>query len=468
MTTLIVLFGTALIFSVLALHYTRILGLHLLFTWVFLLGLPLFSIGAEAVSARPLAGEAVGRALVQHMPLYFLYILGVAAVLLVARDAVVLSRLRSALATLTLKRPWLLLFVACFASDFIARVAFDILISGTGTTVNLTRIPYVYSSLLSVVSTLAYGLFCYLSVVSRRNRAVFCLCLLYSMYLLIVDGRRGLILSLVALLFLRSLSVKLVLNQRLIVIGIASAFAFLLIGPVFMEARIHAQNLQAGGLDPLAALSRGISDAYRAISTGEVSIFELLANNLGSRPNAGVFLLAVAEFHPALAGGRYTAASVQWAIPSIFGDKPVLPVEQLIQSGAGLPLFDDSISVPAVFIADFGYIGIFLAGLLSAVTLYLLAKGVGRSRNFGLVQASMLGVFFEFSTQIENDLTFQIVELRNLGLIALVVLTSAGMRHAINVRTNSLRDARIGTTLLCEATVLQRTRLAFSRPASDT
>ncbi len=152
--------------------------------------------------------------------------------------------------------------------------------------------------------------------------------------------------------------------------------------------------------------------------------FAVVADNVAQRGNAGVFFLTVAERHIPPQLGAMTWASFLWAVPSIFIVKPELQVEGMIQLLANMRLLDDADSMPLILYVDFGAIGLFVAGVYAAALLYGLAKLFRGGRQFGIFEIVALGTFFSLSFGIENELSGQFAELRNLALFAPVALLS--------------------------------------------
>ncbi len=90
-----------------------------------------------------------------------------------------------------------------------------------------------------------------------------------------------------------------------------------------------------------------------------------------------------------------------------------------------MALTDDASSAPLDFYADFGPLGIYLAALWTGLLLYGSAGLLGNGRQYGLFRIALLGLFFSLSLTLEDELTFQFVELRNVALIAMLGIVPA-------------------------------------------
>ena len=223
--------------------------------------------------------------------------------------------------------------------------------------------------------------------------------------------------ALVTLFLLRGLSLGFKPTWRLAGIGAMALGLFILVGPVFKEARAIWQVQQDAGVPPLTALMDGIGEGTARFLRGEAGFSEG-ATNVAERGNAGVFFLSVAERHVPPQHGRMTWASILWVVPSVFITKPAEQVEAMIQLLANMRIIDDANSIPLVFYVDFGALGMFIAGAYCALLLYCVARLFARAGQFGIFEVVALGVFFSLSFSIENELSGQFAELRNLALFA--------------------------------------------------
>jgi hypothetical protein len=226
---------------------------------------------------------------------------------------------------------------------------------------------------------------------------------------------------LITLLVLRGLSIGFRPNLRLAWVGGAALGLFILVGPIFVEARGISLMLQDRGYPPIAALAEGVSQAVGGFMRGDTG-FQRVATNVAERGNAGVFFLTVASREPELQIGRLTETSILWAIPSVFVEKPPVQAEAMIQLAANMRLLDDANSVPLLLYVDFGTLGMLFAGALTALLLYGIAMLISRGRPFGLFQVVLLGVFFTLSFSIETEFAGVFVELRNAALFAPLAL----------------------------------------------
>jgi hypothetical protein len=414
----------ALGFAALAFRYARTICLHLLAFYVFFVVLPLAAawLYTGKVNSRALIGQDLysfdlADALVAHAHLYALYGAGAFAVGFLFRDGALVRDIARTLAAQRFKIVWPVLFAAALFVEISIKLSFGTLIAGSGDATRILAMPYYATSLLSVLGTLNFGLFAYLAVLSARRRWLLVACLAYVPYVLATDGRRAMLTALVTFFVLRGLAFGFRPNFRLARIGGAALAIFILIGPIFIEARAVSLYLQARGTPPVAALAEGVSRAVGGLLRGDTG-FQRVATNVAERGNAGVFFLAVASRAPEKQHGKLTAASILWAIPSVFVEKPPLQSEAMIQLVANMRVLDDANSVPLVLYVDFGPLGMLLAGAVTALLLYAIAKLLAHGRPFGIFHVALLGSFFALSFGIEKEFASVFVELRNAALFA--------------------------------------------------
>jgi hypothetical protein len=417
-------------FAALAFRYARTLCLHILVFWVFFVAAPLATawLYTGEITSRALIGQdlysfALADALSAHVHLYVLYGLGVLFVAILFRDRQIADGVVRTLAAQRFNIMWSIAFAAVLLAEFLLKLSYGVLLSGSGTAERIADMPYIVSSLLAVLGSVIFGLYCYLCVLSARAKPLLVLCLAYLPYVLATDGRRAMTMALVTFFLLRGLSLGFRPNWRLARIAGATLALFILVGPIFMEARAISETLQEAGVPPIAALAEGVSQAIDLFMRGE-SGFAAVADNVAERGNAGVFFLTVAERHIPPQLGAMTWASFLWAVPSIFIVKPELQVEGMIQLLANMRLLDDADSMPLILYADFGAFGLLVAGAYTAALLFGLAKLLCGGRQFGIFEIVALGTFFSLSFGIENELSGQFVVLRNLALFAPVALLS--------------------------------------------
>ncbi len=435
-------------FAVLAFRYARTVCLHVLVVWVYFAALPLATawlytgkVNARVLIGQDLYSEAMADAFTAHAYLFALYGLGVLAAAYLFRDSRVLADVERTLAAQRFRVIWLLLFLAVLGTEVLLKLTYGILISGSGTVVKMTQLPYSVSAALSLLSTLIFGLFCYLAVLSARVRMLLIPCLTYVPYVLISDGRRAMLMTLVTLFVLREFSLGVRLSRRLVWIASGALAVFILVGPVFVQARGISHFLESRGYSPVAALLGGTYRAIDSLVTGETG-FNEVATNIAERGSAGSFFLSVASRNVPLQLGELTRVSVLWAIPSIFADKPVLQAEGMIQRLAHMRVLDDANSIPLVLYVDFGGLGMLLAGAYTALLLYVLAKLLGRGGQFGIFQIAVLGTFFWVAFSIETELVGHFVSVRNLVLLAPLTFLPSLLASA--ARRGRLRPGQSG------------------------
>lgn len=433
------------LFSILAFRSAKTICLHALMFCATFICMPLATAWLaqdrnlqRAYIGNNLAGQSVADAVAAHAHLFILYALGLLTIALLFGDRAILRNLQTTLAAQKFRPQWLLLFVVFLGTTIAIKAAFSIMISGTTTLERLQEMPYIYSCALSVLDLLTLGIYCYLCLFSSRSKIILAVCLFYAAYVLVADGRRELILSLAALAVLRSAAVGFKFNWRLPVIAAGLVAVFVLVGPIFLKARIYGQALQDRGVSATDALMQATTRALDEV-TSQGDGLTLVSDNVVDRGNAGTFFLTVASQLRAFQHGELTWVSFLWAVPSAFVEKPPLQAEAMIELAADLPLTDSANSTQLVFYADYGPLGMYLCAVYVALTLYLVAKLLGSGRQYGLFQLSLLGIFMVHSLTIEDELTHHFVDFRNLALIGLFVLlrgfvTSAGRGRGFTMR----------------------------------
>jgi len=428
------------VFGLLAFRFAQTLCLHPLVFWVYFAALPLATawlysghITARALIGQDLYSDALADAFTAHAAVFALYGLGVLLVAVAFSDAKVAGDVQRTLAAQRFSVIWPSLFATTVLTQAAIRLHYDILLSGSGTAERVLALPYVVSSLLQVLGSVTFALFCYCAVLSARAQLMLVPCLAYMPYALATEGRRATLTALIVLFALRRFSLGFKPNKRLAAIALAALALFILVGPIFVEARKITISLQRTGTPIAAALQEGVSGAVDSLATGD-SDFGDVADNVAHRGNAGTFFLTVAERHVEPQLGAMTSASILWAIPSVFVVKPALQVEAMIQLLASMRFIDDANSVPLVLYVDFGALGMFIAGAATAFLLYLLAKLIGRGNQFGIFEVMALGTLLSLSFSIETELSGVFAEIRNVVLFAPVALLARFLAPALDQR----------------------------------
>ncbi len=415
-------------FGALAFRYARTLCLHLLIFWVYFVALPIATawlfngrLTSRALIGQDLYADALAAELAAHAHLYVLYGLGVLIVACAFYDARLSTDIQRTLAAQRFSIVWPILAVAAVLIEAACKLEYGIFLSGSSTLERMLALPYVISSLLQVLRVLDFALICYLAVLSARVPALFLFCVAYAPYILATDGRRSTLMVLITCLVLHGLSLGFKPNLRLAAIAGAAMLFFILVGPIFVEARAIANSLQSTGTPIVAALTEGASRALDSFIGAETELGQV-ADNIAERGNAGTFFLTIVSRSVEPQLGSMTWASILWAIPSVFVVKPELQVETMIEVLAGMRLVDDANSIPATLYVDFGWLGVFLAGVIMALILYLLAKLLSRGNQFGILEVLALGTFFSLSFSIESELPGVLAVLRYLALVAPIAL----------------------------------------------
>ena len=323
------------LFAVLAFRYAQVLCLHLLAIWVYFIAAPLATawlftghVVSRALIGQDLYSFELAASLAAHSYLFVLYGLGVLVVAIFFHDHQLIHDVRRTLAAQKLSIAWPIAFTASLLTDLLFRVRYGIFLSGSHTLERMADTPYLVTSLLAVLGPVIFGLFGYLCILSARSKPLLFLCLTYLPYELASSGRRDLTMALVTLFLLRGLSLGFKPTWRLAGIGAMALGLFILVGPVFKEARAIWQVQQDAGVPPLTALMDGIGEGTARFLRGEAGFSEV-ATNVAERGNAGVFFLSVAERHVPPQHGRMTWASILWVVPSVFITKPAEQVEAM-------------------------------------------------------------------------------------------------------------------------------------------
>lgn len=184
----------------------------------------------------------------------------------------------------------------------------------------------------------------------------------------------------------------------------------------------------------------GIAQAMNEAGSSDSSFWSETQDNIALRGNAGTFFYSVVERLPVSMGGDAVRTSIAWGVPSFIMAKPELQSEEQIQVASGMDVFDDAVSVPLTFYADFGALGMVLAGVYMGIALYTLSLILAQPRQYTLFTVLALGAYFQLSFMIEGELYNHIALYRNLLIMWIVIswlgprpvaignLTDAGMR----------------------------------------
>ncbi len=213
-------------FAALAFRYARALCLHVLVFWIYFVAAPFATawlytgeITSRALIGQDLYSSALADALAAHAHLYVLYGLGVLFVAILLRDRQIAGGVMRTLAAQRFNILWPIAFAAALLTEFLLKLSAGVLLTGSSTAERVADMPYIVSSLLAVLGSVTFGLFCYLCVLSARAKPLLVVCLAYLPYVLATDGRRAMTMVLVTLFVLRGLSVGFRPNWRLV--GIA-------------------------------------------------------------------------------------------------------------------------------------------------------------------------------------------------------------------------------------------------------
>lgn len=132
--------------------------------------------------------------------------------------------------------------------------------------------------------------------------------------------------------------------------------------------------------------------------------------------------------HGRSTNGELLLLSIQTVVPRVFvADKPNIDVDDEIVNRLGnVPEWnslgpDLPTSVPAIFVADFGYVGVVLAAALMAGALTLLTLGIPRFKHHPLVLLGALAVWFQVAGNVEGELVPVLAGFRDLVLLAVIV-----------------------------------------------
>lgn len=309
------------------------------------------------------------------------------------------------------------LYVLVWSIRVYRGLVYGIFFSGSGDEDTILNQSYLAAIIFSYAEILSLALFfCAILIIDKNSSKL--IVIIEFMYLLISNGRRGVILA-VAILFLvllfRDKVKKLTIFLYLILI---SLLMYYIITPFFLTLR----NFVLSNKDEsfVIGILRGLQETieYLIQDGGLVTITE---ENLSERPSALKFLLTIIE---AINSNNYLlgqalSTMIQWTTPSVFVDKPIYQVEQYIQTELGLSLIDDSISWYSVGYADAGLIGCFLSGLILFIILKMIILTT-RNKSYLIKSIGFTQIFF-LLYNIEGDPFYVFVTLRNLLLLSLIL-----------------------------------------------
>lgn len=424
---------TGLLFGAAAMRTSRVVSLHLLAIWVYFSALPALT------TLIVVSDTGLREAMVDYAHLPILYLVGVLLASAVMRDGTTSARLLNRLAQLRHDRTGHMalqyMFAAVFTVDFLLRLFYNILGSGTASDQVVLELPYQVTTILFISSELLFGLFCYACLTVRLSKLAKILVAAFIAYMLISEGRRSFLLSVIALVVLGAGDFRFRLNARVIgLLGVASLL-FLALSPIFLQFRMNLQTIQLTyGVSSINAFPEAVRTTMATIGQGTTGILQDTSANVAERGNAGVFFFRVAKSIPNYQDGAMIATSIQWLIPSVFIQKPQALTETLIQYAAGLPLIDDANSIPTIFLADFGPLGVAIAGFITAMLLYGVARVLARPGRLGLLGVYLLGVLLARSFRIEGEFSEFLAFFRNLVLI---LLLDIGWRFVVRNRPST-------------------------------
>jgi len=422
--------GVALIFAALsvaagtlAFRFAKVLSLHLIAYWIFFALLPTLTLLITDDNTQLQAK------ILSYFYLHFIYLGGIAVVALCFRDRKILADIQKTLRDVEISHAKLLLFVVLFVLDFGIRVTYNFLGSGMYDADTAANIPYFINAIFFVSSTLLVGLFCYACLFIRQNRIALVVALAYMGYSLIIDGRRSLILAILAFALLLTRSVNINFSRRFVIVTAVAAFVFVMVGPVFLELRFQSQILRDSyGLSAIQSFTEALRITFANLLSGQSGFFDTVSKNVAERGSAGLFFLNVVDGLPQQQHGHVLMQSFEWILPSAIAAKPLYQAEQVIQLLIGVPLTDDANSLPTTLYADFGAPGVFLAGAFNALFLYSVIRFISRHSFNGLVPIYLLGVFFYISFRVEDEPVGYLQVMRDVAILAVLSTPAALIR----------------------------------------
>lgn len=429
---------TGALFAAAAMRTSKVASLHLLAIWVYFSALP-------ALSSLISNDRDLGQAMVDHGYLPILYLLGVLMASSLRQDsttsASLLERLQQVRNDPRGHMALQLLFIAVFATDFMFRLFYDILGSGTRSDSVALNLPYHVTTVLFITSKLLFGLFCYTCLTVRLSNIAKLLVATFMLYMLISDGRRSFLLTAIVLVSLGQGNFRFHLTPRIVgIMGILSVL-FVAITPIFLEFRNNLQDIQLiHGETAMKAFPEAIGNTFSSLQQTASGSLSRVSENIAGRGNAGVFFFRVAQSIPFYQGGAMVMTSFEWLIPSVFIMKPEAYPETLIQYASGLPVIDDAISIPTIFLADFGPIGVLMAGFVTTLFLYAVAKSLARPRRFGLLEVYLLGTLFAQSIEIETELSDFLAFFRD---VVIIIILGWAWRFAVRKQPGVSRNSSI-------------------------
>jgi hypothetical protein len=214
-----------------------------------------------------------------------------------------------------------------------------------------------------------------------------------------------------------------------VIVTAVAAFVFVMIGPVFLELRFQSQILRDSyGLSAIQSFTEALRITFANLLSGQSGFFDTVSKNVAERGSAGLFFLNVVDGMPQQQHGHVLMQSFEWILPSAIAAKPLYQAEQVIQLLIGVPLTDDANSLPSTLYADFGALGVLLAGAFNALFLYAVIRFISRHSFNGLVPIYLLGVFFYISFRVEDEPVGYLQVLRDVAILAVLSSPAALIR----------------------------------------
>lgn len=412
---------TGLLFAAAAMRTSTVVSLHLLAVWIYFSALPALT------TIIVFNDTGLREAMVNYAYLPILYLIGVLFASALMRDDKTSNRLLEHLKKLRDDANGHMalqyLFIAVFLVDFIIRLVYNILGSGTASDQLVLGLPYLVTTTLFISSELLFGLFCYSCLTFKLSKLAKVLVISFIVYMLISEGRRAFLLSVIALIVLTAGDFRFRLNARSIGFLGGASLLFVALSPIFLQFRTNLQTIQLTyGVSSINAFPEAMRTTMTSLGQGTTGILQDTSANVAERGNAGVFFFRVAQSIPNYQNGALFATSVQWLVPSTFIQKPEAQTETLIQHASGLPVIDDANSIPTIFLADFGPLGVLISGFMTAMLIYGVARVLARPGSLSLLGIYLLGVLLARSFRIEGEFTEFLVFFRNVVLVVFIDL----------------------------------------------
>lgn len=312
---------------------------------------------------------------------------------------------------------------------------YGILVSGSGTALRISRVPYWLTVIGSMSRLIGIGGVTWSATVtwqSRSIRAIPLVILATEAVFAFLQGRRPM-LDLTIILMVAFLASRSALRFRHVAVGIAafyilSAWLF----PAFFAFRTTYQEMGRQ-----SSIQEAIERTSTRSPTGEGYRRNMATRPLIIRWNCDI--LQGQSFRDPM-WGQVFVNGLAWSVPAfVYPEKRHLTsTEALVSRHYGLPDIDASGNWPALGAADFGVLGGLAMGLLLGFALcFMEMVAVGTRTWFPFVSLCNIGAILTVAFAVEADAVTLWSSLRDIAILCLVALVlkaaHAPIRHRMSL-----------------------------------